>query len=487
MGSLFSNLQKVGQAFMLPVAVLPVAGILLGIGSANLPFLPQWFSQMMEAAGGSIFTIMPLLFAVGTVIAFTKMDGVAALAAICGYYVFLATMGVVAGFIGMQTSEILGINSVEVGVLGGIAIGFLAAFCHNKYHNIKLPDFLGFFSGRRFVPIITCLSALLLGVVFVFIWQPLGWLIHVGSNWAAYENPLIAYTTYAFVERLLIPTGLHHIWNVPFFFEIGSYLTSTGEVVHGEIPRYLHGDSTAGYLAGSYLFCMYGLPGAALAMIYTAKPENKKMVASLMISAALTSFLTGITEPVEFSFLFVAPALYLVHCVLAAVGYIPVILLGIRHGTTFSQGLFDFIILYPQSTNAWMLIPLGIITFFIYFFVFVFAIRTFDLKTPGRGDDLNIIGLDGVMGTSNKKEDAADFELGGNLVAAYGGKENITNLDACITRLRISVKDKSKVNQDELKRLGAAGCIVVGSGVQAIFGAKSDNLRQYMQKWIDKN
>ncbi|MDR2008787.1 MAG: PTS transporter subunit EIIC [Alphaproteobacteria bacterium] len=386
--SFFSQLQKVGQAFMLPVAVLPVAGILLGIGAANLPFIPDWLSQMFEAAGGSIFTIMPILFAVGTVIAFTKMDGVAALAALCGYYVFIATMGVVATFIGMETTEILGVKSIEVGVLGGIAIGFLTAWCHNKYNDIKLPDYLGFFSGRRFVPIITCLSSFLLAVVFVFIWQPLGWAIHVASNWAAYENPLIAYTTYAFVERLLIPTGLHHIWNVPFFFEIGSFTLPNGDIVHGEIPRYLHGDPTSGYLAGSYLFCMYGLPGAAMAMIYTAKKENKRMVASLMISAALTSFLTGITEPVEFSFLFVAPLLYLVHCFLAALCYIPVILLGIRHGTTFSQGLFDYIILYPQSTNAWMLIPLGVITFVIYFFVFTFAIKTFDLKTPGRDNSL---------------------------------------------------------------------------------------------------
>ncbi|MDR0483830.1 MAG: PTS transporter subunit EIIC [Alphaproteobacteria bacterium] len=489
MGSIFSNLQKVGQAFMLPVAVLPVAGILLGIGSADLPFIPSWLLNMMAAAGGSIFTIMPLLFAVGTVIAFTKMDGVSALAAICAYYVFLATMGVVATIIGKPTTMILGINSIDVGVLGGIAIGFLTAWCHNRYKEIKLPDFLGFFSGRRFVPIVSSLSAFVLAIAFVFIWQPLGWAIQVGSHWAAYENPLVAFTTYEFIQRLLIPTGLHHIWNVPFFFEIGEYTTANGEVVRGEIARYLAGDPTAGYLAGPYLFKMYGLPGAAMAMIFTAKPENRKTVASLMIPAALTSFLTGITEPIEFSFLFVAPLLYLCHAVLAAAGYIPVILLGIKHGTTFSQGLFDYVLLFSKSTNGWMIIPLGIIWFFLYFIVFTVVIRAFNLKTPGRDDSINLQGAsESASSTSSSSGgSSSDIEFGGKLVAAYGGKENITNLDACITRLRITVKDKAKVDQNELKRLGATACLVVGNGVQAVFGAKSDNLRQNMQKWIDNN
>ncbi|MCL2567719.1 MAG: PTS transporter subunit EIIC [Alphaproteobacteria bacterium] len=490
MGSLFSNLQKVGQAFMLPVAVLPVAGILLGVGSADLPFIPSWLLDMMAAAGGSIFTIMPLLFAIGTVIAFTKMDGVAALAGICAYYVFLATMGVVAGLIGMDTKPVLGINSIDVGVLGGIAIGFLTAWCHNRYNGIKLPDFLGFFSGRRFVPIVSSLAAFILAIVFVFIWKPIGAAIEIGSNWAAYENPIIAFPFYEFVQRLLIPTGLHHIWNVPFFFEIGSYTDPiTGEVYRGEIARYLHGDPTAGYLAGPYLFKMWGLPGAAMAMWYCAKPENKKIVGSLMVSAALTSFLTGITEPIEFSFLFVAPGLYLIHAILAAAGYIPVILLGIKHGTTFSQGLFDYVLLFSRSTHGLWLIPLGMVWFALYFSVFTFFIKTFNLKTPGRDDSLNTTGTDAssIGASSGSSVSVSDIEFGGKLVAAYGGKDNITNLDACITRLRITVKDKNKVNQDELKRLGAKGVIMVGDGAQAIFGAKSDNLRQDMQKWIEKN
>ncbi|MDR2007851.1 MAG: PTS transporter subunit EIIC [Alphaproteobacteria bacterium] len=495
MGSLFSNLQKVGQAFMLPVAVLPVAGILLGIGSADLPFIPHWLLDMMAAAGGAIFTIMPLLFAVGTVIAFTKMDGVAALAAICGYYVFLATMGVVAGFdfslVHMETKSILGITSIDTGVLGGISIGFLAAWCHNRYNDVKLPDFLGFFSGRRFVPIVTCLSSFLLAIIFVIIWKPVGVGIEAASNWVAFEKPIIAWPMYAFVERLLLPTGLHHIWNAVFFFETGTYTLPTGEVVRGEIARYLHGDPTSGYLAGSYLFKMYGLPGAAIAMTFAAKPENRKAVGSLMISAALTSFLTGITEPIEFSFLFVAPFLYLIHAFLAAAGYIPVILLGIKHGTTFSQGLFDYVLLFSRSTHGLWLIPLGVCYFFIYFFVFTFAIRVFNLKTPGRDDsiDMSAAASASSIGSSSDNSSSAsnNIELGGKLVAAYGGKDNITNLDACITRLRITVKDKKQVNQDELKRLGAKGVIMVGDGAQAIFGPKSDSLRKDMERWIEKN
>ncbi len=486
MGSIFSNLQKVGQAFMLPVAVLPVAGILLGIGSANLWFLPSWLSEMMAAAGGAIFTIMALLFAVATTIAFTKMDGVAALASICGYYVFLATMGVMAPHIGMETKNILGIKSIDVGVLGGIAIGFLTAFCHNRYSDIELPEWLGFFSGRRFVPIVTCLSSFVLAIAFVFIWKPLGYGIQIASDWAAYENPLIAFPFFEFIERLLIPTGLHHIWNVPFFFEIGSYNDpATGEVLRGEIPRYLAGDKTAGHLAGAYIFKMYGLPGAAMAMVYTAKPENRKIVASLMIPASLTSFLTGITEPIEFSFLFVAPILYCIHILLASSCYLWTELLTIKHGTTFSHGLTDYILLYSRSTNAWAIIPIGIGYFFVYFSIFSVLIKTMNLKTPGREDLLKAI-----EGSSTSKSisnlSSENLEMGEKLVLAYGGAENISSLEACITRLRISVVDVKKVNQEELKNLGAKGCIVVGNNVQAIFGPRSDTLRKDMERYIRK-
>ncbi len=477
MGSFFTLMQKVGQAFMLPVAVLPVAGLLLGVGASNLPFIPQQISLIMANAGGSIFGILPLIFAIAVAIAFTGQQGAAALASVIGYVVFLATMGVVAPMLNMQTSIVLGIKTIEMGVIGGIIIGALAAYCYNKYNDIKLPEFLAFFGGRRFVPIITALGSLVLGLICVFIWRPIGASIDSASNWAAYSSPITAFSVYAFVERLLIPFGLQHIWNVPFFFQIGSFLDpATGNVIHGEIPRYLAGDKTAGHLAGSYLFKMYGLPAAAIAIIHTAHPDKKRMVASIMISAALTSFLTGITEPIEFAFLFVAPVLYGIHACLAALGYLVVIPLGIKHGTTFSHGLIDYVVLYSKSTKGWMLIPLGVVWGILYYTIFTFAIRFFNLKTPGREDAEDTK----LKSTSN----VSSNNMGEKLVIAYGGASNITNLDSCITRLRITVKDVNKVDVEVIKALGAKGVMTSGNGVQSIFGPTSDSLRTQMEEFI---
>lgn len=474
MGFLLVALQRVGQAFMLPVAVLPVAGLLLGVGSANLPFIPKDILIIMQAAGGSIFTILPLLFAVATTIAFTKMDGASALATLVGYYVFLATMGVTANLIGMETTTILGIKSIDVGVLGGIIVGFLGAFVHNRYSGTQLPEYLGFFSGRRFVPIVMACFCVFLGLVFPFIWKPIGAVIKAFTDWAAYQSPIVAFTAYGFFERLLIPTGLQHILNAVFFFEVGSFTTATGEVVHGDTARFLAGDTTAGYLGGSYLFKMWGLPGAAMAMIYTARPENRKKVASLMIPAAFTSFLTGITEPIEFSFLFVAPMLYLVHAFLVASAYIVTISLGIHHSVTFSQGFFDYIFLYSHSQRGWLLVPLGILYAGIYFSVFTVLIKAFNFKTPGRE-------VEEFLTTKSSSEviPTSDEELAKKIIIAYGGKGNITNLESCISRLRVTVNDASIVNKEELKRLGAKGVVTVGAhDVQSIFGTKSDVLRK---------
>ncbi len=486
---MFSYLQKVGQAFMLPVAMLPVAGILLGVGSADIPFINETIRNLMATTGGSIFGLLPLIFAVSTAIAFSKMDGVSALAALVGYFVFLASLGVVAKVNGTDPDTIkmvLGVESVDTGVLGGVTVGFIAAFAYNKYKDISLPDYLGFFAGRRFVPIITALFSIALGIAFAYIWKPVGVAIEGASHWAAYSNPLVAFSTYAFVERLLIPTGLHHIWNVPFFFQVGEFITATGEVVRGEIPRYLMGDPTAGNLAGSYLFKMYGLPAAALAMAYSAKKAKRKVVFGLMISAAFTSFLTGITEPIEFSFLFVAPILYIVHAFLAALGYLIVIPLGIKHGTTFSHGLIDYVLLYSFSTKGWMLPILGSIYALVYFSIFTFLIKALDLNTPGR--EKETLEEQKQSRASNNKssgnEDASKGELGEFLVKIHGGADNITNLDACITRLRIEVKDKDLVQEDELKKLGAKGVIRSGKGVQSVFGTKAESMRMEMEKFI---
>jgi PTS system glucose-specific IIC component len=472
---IFASLQKLGKALMLPVSVLPAAGILLGVGAADLPFIPHVVSTYMQTAGGAIFGVLPLIFALGVALGFTENDGVAALAATVGYFVMISTMGVMAKTLGVEPKMIMGIPSIDCGVLGGILVGGMAGALFNKYYRIKLPTYLGFFAGKRFVPIATAFCAIFLGLVLSLAWPPVGRLIKVFSIWASSESPALAFTIYGFVERLLIPFGLHHIWNVPFFFEVGEFTKANGEVIHGEIQRYLAGDPTAGNMAGGYLFKMWGLPAAGLAIWHAAKPEKRALIGSIMISAALTSFLTGITEPLEFAFMFVAPLLYLLHAIMAGLAYMTCILLGVKHGMTFSHGFIDFVVLFSKSTHGIWLLVLGPIWAAIYYFLFSAAIRLFRLKTPGREDDVieqTVIDSSGKGG------------LALQLVLAFGGRKNIKTLDACITRLRISVYDVARVNKDALKQLGAAGVVVAGDGVQAIFGTRSENLKTDMQIYL---
>jgi glucose PTS system EIICB or EIICBA component len=310
------------------------------------------------------------------------------------------------------------------------------------------------------------------------VWPPIGWGIDRFSHWAASGNPSMAFAIYGIVERSLIPFGLHHIWNVPFFFEVGQYVDpDTGKVLRGEIYRYTAGDPTAGNMAGGYLFKMWGLPAAAIAIWRTARPENRAKVGGIMISAALTSFLTGITEPIEFSFLFVAPLLYGIHAVLAAVAYYVCIELGIKHSMTFSHGLIDFIVLYQQSTHALWYLWLGPIWAAMYYGIFTLMIRQRDLKTPGREPeeavDVRTAGA-GAVETSLPRE----------VVLALGGRGNIQNLDACITRLRVELRDVSLARPDRLKALGASGVMTVGRGVQAIFGTRSENLKTDIEAYL---
>src|SRR5215469_3592388 len=381
----FSLLQKVGKCMMLPVSVLPVAGILLGVGSANFSWLPAWLSQVMATAGSAIFGNLPLLFAIGVAIGLADNDGVAAMAGTVGYVVFLATMGTCAKLRGIETDSIMGIPSIETGVFGGIIVGLIAAAVFKRFYRVKLPSYLGFFAGKRSVPIITAFAVIVAGAVLSFIWPPIDRAIDAFSHWAVHEQPALAFTIYGVVERALIPFGLHHVWNVPFFFQAGEYLDqTTGNLVHGEIARYISGDATAGRMTGGYLFKMFGLPAAALAIWRCARPDQRTKVGALMISGALTAFLTGITEPIEFSFLFVAPVLYAVHAVLAGLAYLTCILLNIRHGFTFSHGLIDYIVLFPKSTNALWLWVIGPLWGLMYYGVFSFAIRRFNLLTPGR-------------------------------------------------------------------------------------------------------
>lgn len=478
----FSNIQKTGKALMLPVSVLPVAGILLGVGSAHFDFLPEFISNMMASSGDVIFSSLPLMFAIGVALGFTNNDGVAALASMIGYGVLLASMGVMAKVLGVETKSMLGIATINTGVFGGILVGGLTAMLFNKFYRIELPPYLGFFAGKRFVPIVTSFASIALGILLSMIWPPIGGAIQSFSHWAASESPDLAFSLYGLGERALIPFGLHHIWNVPFFFETGSFIDPvTGKTVTGEIARYLAGDPTAGNLAGGYLFKMWGLPAAALAIWHSARPENKKRIAGIMISAALTSFITGITEPIEFSFLFVAPLLYVFHALLSGLAFFVCIALGIKHGTTFSHGLIDFIILFPKSSHAIYLWVLGPIWALIYYSSFRFFIQKLDIKTPGR----EIEAADAPQPQSQNSEVGSNSQsLPQQLVAALGGKENIKNLDACITRLRVELFDIKKTNSDKIKSLGASGVITIGQGLQAIFGTKSENLKTQIEEYL---
>lgn len=478
----FAGLQKIGKSLMLPVAVLPVAGLLLGLGATDFHTTNTVFLailSLMKNAGDVIFGNLPLIFAIGVALGFTENDGVAAIAATIGYLVMTITLGVMAGLMGVKPDMIMGLPSIQTGVFGGILAGGLAAYMFNRFFRISLPPYLGFFAGKRFVPIVTAISAIALGAALSIVWPPIGGAIKTFSHWAAVSDPRTAATVYGFVERLLIPFGLHHIWNVPFFFEMGSFTDAAGKVVSGDINRFFAGDPTAGVLAGAFFFKMFGLPAAAIAIWHTAKPENKVAVGGMMVSAALTSFLTGITEPIEFAFLFVAPVLYFIHALLAASCQFVANTLDMHMGFTFSQGGIDFLmfnLIGDKSKGAWYVFILGPIYAAIYYSVFRFVIVKFNLKTPGR-EDAAEEGSAQAMG-EGKSGKARD------LVIAFGGRANIKSLDACITRLRIAVADPAKVDQARLKALGASGVVVVGNGIQAIFGPLSENMKGDMEDYL---
>jgi PTS system glucose-specific IIC component len=472
----FSVLQKIGKCMMLPVSVLPVAGILLGVGSANFTWLPETLSHVMAASGSAIFGNLPLLFAIGVAIGLADNDGVSALAGTVGYVVFLATMGVCAKLLGIATKSIMGIDSIETGVFGGIVVGLLAAAVFNRFYRVKLPSYLGFFAGKRAVPIITAFGVIVLAAALSVVWPPIGGAIDRFSHWAVHTRPALAFTIYGVVERALIPFGLHHVWNVPFFFQAGAFTDpTTGNVVNGEIARFIAGDPTAGNMTGGYLFKMWGLPAAAFAMWHAARPDQRKKVGGIMISAALTAFLTGITEPIEFAFLFVAPVLYAVHAVLAGAAYFLCVALGIKHGFTFSHGLIDYVVLFPKSHGALWLLAIGPLWAAVYYGVFSYAIRHFNLMTPGReAEDVDV--------KTTRAASGDQFAL--QLVRAFGGRKNIVSLDACITRLRVTLADITKASPDTLKALGAAGVVMVGDSMQAIFGTRSENLKTEMQDYL---
>ncbi|MEB7782536.1 glucose-specific PTS transporter subunit IIBC [Mammaliicoccus sciuri] len=508
----FGQLQRIGKALMLPVAILPAAGILLAFGNAmqNDQFveIAPWLksdvivmiASVMESSGQIIFDNLPLLFALGTALGLAGGDGVAALAALVGYLIMNTTMGVVKGIsiddiysyaegaktLGQTAKDpanalVLGIPTLQTGVFGGIIMGALAAWCYNKYYNINLPPFLGFFAGKRFVPIATSVIAIIAGIILSFAWPPIQDGLNNLSTFLLDKN--LALTTFIFgiIERALIPFGLHHIFYSPFWFEFGNYVNSAGELVRGDQRIFMAQVKdgvpfTAGaFTTGKYPFMMFGLPAAAYAIYRQARPERKKVVGGLMLSAGLTSFLTGITEPLEFSFLFVAPVLYGIHVILAGTSFLVMHLLHIQIGMTFSGGFIDYVLyglLNWDRTNALLVIPVGIIYALVYYFLFTFAIKKFNLKTPGREDK------------ESESRNSSVAELPFDVLDAMGGKENIKHLDACITRLRVEVLNKSEVNKDELKSLGASGVLEVGNNIQAIFGPKSDQIKHDMARII---
>ncbi len=498
--NLFGTLQKVGKALMLPVALLPAAGILLAFGTSfaqesfleAVPFMgANWIQQLlfvMAEAGGVVFDNLPLLFAVGVAIGLAGGDGVAGLAAIIGYLIMNVTMKAFGGITPEMTSDpayanVLGIPTLQTGVFGGIIVGILAAFLYNKFYNISLPQFLGFFAGKRFVPIITAFSAVFLGIVMFMIWPFAQTGLNSLSHFMLETNRTLAAFVFGVIERSLIPFGLHHIFYSPFWFEFGQYTTAAGEIVRGDqrifFAQLQDGvDFTAGtFMTGKFPFMMFGLPAAALAIYHTARPEKKKIVGGIMASGALTSFLTGITEPLEFTFLFVAPVLFGIHAIFAGLSFMTMHLLNVKIGMTFSGGLIDFLLfgVMPGRTEWFWVIVVGLVFSVIYYFGFRFAIQKFNLMTPGREADED----------DEDDETSAVGELPYDILAAMGGQENIKHLDACITRLRVSVDDKSHVDKKRLKKLGASGVMEVGNNIQAIFGPVSDSLRGQMQDIID--
>ncbi|NFD86960.1 PTS glucose transporter subunit IIA [Clostridium botulinum] len=466
-GKVFSTLQKIGKSLMLPVSVLPAAGILLRIGQNDLLGKYGAVFQNLSIAGDAIFENLPLIFAVGVAIGFSGGEAVAALAAVIGQLILQAVL--------LATGQRYNV-SINMGVFGGIIIGLIAAILYNKYNNIKLPQVLGFFGGKRFVPIVTSFASLIFAVIGGAIWQPIQNIINIFARWAS--TSILGPAFYAGGKRLLIPLGLHHIYYPPFLYQFGEY-TANGVKYFGDTARYFHGDPTAGFfMASEFPILMFGLPGAALAIIAAAKSENRKKVSGIMISSAFVAFLTGITEPIEFTFIFVAPILFIFHVLAAFLSGIVTSILKIRLGYTFSASFIDYILGLKFAGRPWLIWLVGIAFFALYFVVFYFVIKTMDIKTPGRED------IDSEYFDPSIKE-VKGLEKAKRILMAIGGKENIEILDACITRLRLTLNEPSKVNKNELKALGAAGVLEAGNNVQVIFGTEAEKIKDGIKSIIE--
>ncbi|MFM3544284.1 PTS N-acetyl glucosamine transporter subunit IIABC [Klebsiella pneumoniae] len=461
--------QRLGRALQLPIAVLPVAALLLRFGQPdllNVPFIAQ--------AGGAIFDNLALIFAIGVASSWSKDNaGSAALAGAVGYFV--------------MTKAMVTINpEINMGVLAGIITGLVAGAVYNRWAGIKLPDFLSFFGGKRFVPIATGFFCLILAAIFGYVWPPVQHAIHSGGEWIVSAGALGS-GIFGFINRLLIPTGLHQVLNTIAWFQIGEFTNAAGAVFHGDINRFYAGDGTAGmFMSGFFPIMMFGLPGAALAMYLTAPKARRPMVGGMLLSVAITAFLTGVTEPLEFLFMFLAPLLYLLHAVLTGISLFIATALGIHAGFSFSAGAIDYVLMYSlpaASKNVWMLLVMGVVFFFVYFLLFSAVIRMFNLKTPGREDKA----ADVVTEEANSNTEEGLTQLATSYIAAVGGTDNLKAIDACITRLRLTVGDSAKVNDAACKRLGASGVVKLNKQtIQVIVGAKAESIGDEMKKVVTR-
>ena len=472
---------KLGKSLMLPIAVLPIAGILLRIGQPdllNIAFIAQ--------AGGAVFDNLAIIFAIGVAIGFSDDNhGAAALAGFVGHVIFLTALKAL-------------VKDVNMGVLSGILIGVVAGALYNRFKTIAMPSYLAFFGGRRFVPIITGFTAIVLAWIFSWFWGPVGSLIAAGGNWIIHSGNLGLFG-YGFLNRLLIPLGLHHVINTLVWFQFGDFTNAAGVVVHGDLWRFFAGDPKAGsFMTGFFPVMMFGLLGSALAMVYTAHPSKRKATAGIMLSAGLTAFLTGITEPLEFSFMFLAFPLYVVHAVLTGLSMVIMNELSVRLGFTFSAGLFDYILSFKLASNPIRLIPVGVVYFFIYFFLFTFVIKTWKIKTPGREDDEAASETEADEADAPAKETkyapGDELYLAAQYIDAMGGKDNIISIGNCTTRMRFEVADNSLVNETAIKKLGARGVLNNVKGItQIIIGTEvelvADKVKQALMEQMgeDKN
>ncbi len=534
----FGVLQRVGRSFMLPIAILPVAGLFLGIGGSftNETMLRAYglydaigpgtvvnsVLQIMNAAGNIVFANLPLLFAVGCAIGMAKKEKeVAALSAVIAFFIMHACIGTLIsinypatdgqssahlyemahGFSeNSATADVLGVMSLSMGVFGGVIAGLGVAALHNRFYKIQLPSVVSFFGGTRFVPIISAIVYLLVGILMYFIWPA----VQTGISMigalvrnSGYAGTLI----YGITERALIPFGLHHVFYMPFWqTSLGGEMIVNGQLVQGaqniffaqlSDPNVEHfAVSATRFMSGKFPLMIFGLPGAALAMYRCARPEKKKVAGGLLLSAAFTSLLTGITEPLEFTFLFVAPLLYGVHCIFAGLAYMLMHLFGVGVGMTFSGGLIDltlFGIMQGNSKTDWIwVVIVGVVYFVVYYFLFSGLIRGLNLKTPGREEDeeeTKLYTRSDVNGA--KANNSAGDGVSALILDGLGGKGNISDVDCCATRLRVTVKDSSKVRDGLLKKSGASGVIHKGNGVQVIYGPRvtviKSNLEDYME------